>query len=52
MPFKIASDTTVFIFKATGNLIVAIAKTASVISADGTELLFTKQLFSFAARWL
>ena len=43
---------TVFILKATGNLIVAIAKTASVISADGTELLFTKQLFGIGACWL
>ena len=50
--FKIASNMTVFILKATGNLIVAIAKTASVISADGTELLFTKHLFGIAARWL
>ena len=49
MPFKKASNMTVFILKATGNLIVAIAKTASVISADGTELLFTKRLFGIAA---
>ena len=49
MPFKIASDLTIFILKATVPLIVVIAKTTSVISADGTELLFTKQLFSFAA---
>ena len=52
MPFKKTSYMTVFILKATGNLIVAIAKTASVISADGTELLFTKQLFGIAACWL
>ena len=31
MPFKIASVMTDFILKATGNLTVAIAKTASVI---------------------
>ena len=34
MPFKIASDTTVFILKATGNLIVAIAKTIVIVAID------------------